>query len=134
MMFDIAGDRIAQVRTTGLYLSANAAAISARVLEAAVAEGASGLIVSLEGVVLALPPPTPQHYRYVPPELRSTPVALVVNEEQLEYFQSVGMAAAQAGTLRRAFLAREEAQAWLREQTRALAGNRAWWRRPRSAQ
>jgi len=133
-LFDIADDRIARAQTRGLFLSANAGEISARLLKAAVAEGASSLVISLEGFILALPPPTPQHYRYVPPEMRSIPVALVVNEEQLDYFQSVGTAAAQAGTLRRAFRGREEAQAWLREQPRALNANRAWWSRHRSAQ
>jgi hypothetical protein len=122
----VSAERIADVRTRGLFVSANASAISARALEAAVAEGAAGMLVSLEGVLLAIPPPTPQHYAYVAPELRAIPVALVITGEQIRHFQAVGIAAAQASTIRRAFLSRDEACAWLREQTRALAAARVW--------
>ena len=68
-----------------------------------------------------------QHYGYVPFELRAVPVAVVVSPEQMAVYEHVAQAAARSGAIRRAFLSRDAAQAWLREQVRALTGSRAWW-------
>jgi hypothetical protein len=125
--FAIANNGTAYARTTGLYLAANAAALSAQLLEASVRQGARGLCVSIEGVAFALPPMTPQHYAYVPAALRSIPVALVVTTEQATFLEGIAQTAASAGTIRRTFLSRAEADEWVLEQTRALAANRAWW-------
>jgi hypothetical protein len=118
---------VAHARTSGLYLAANAGALSAKVLDAAVGCGARGLVISLEGVAFALPQMTAQHYRYVEPALRYVPVALVVNGEQAAFLSTVPSAAASAGTMRRVFLSHEDAEHWLQEQVRALAANRVWW-------
>ena len=130
--FAICNDSTAYARTTGLFLSANAGPLSARLLEASVAMGATGLCISMEGVAFALPPMTPQHYRYVRPALRGIPVALVVNAEQAVFLESIAAAAATSGTLRRTFLSHDEAAAWVREQARANSANRVWWSSRRS--
>jgi hypothetical protein len=126
-VFAVSNDSTACARTTGLFLSGNAGSLSAQLLEASVAQGAIGLCISMEGVALALPPITPQHYAYVPPALRAIPVALIVNAEQAAFLESVAGAAATSGTLRRTFLSHDEAAAWVRQQARALSANRAWW-------
>ncbi len=125
--FVVSNDSTAYARTTGLYLSSNAGPLSAHLLEASVSMGATGLCICMEGVAFAMPPMTPRHYNYVPPALRSIPVALIVNAEQATFLAGIARVAASAGTLRRTFLSRDEADAWVREQSRALSANRVWW-------
>ncbi len=86
-----------------------------------------GLIGSVEHCLVALPPIDPEHYGYVQPEFRSVPLAVVVTAEQLRVYERVTSAAAMSGVIRRAFLSREEAERWLRQQTRALMANELWW-------
>jgi len=129
----VGNDAIAQAKTVGLFLSANSRMISAQVLQAAKDNGAAGIIISMEGVAFAMPPMTPEHYRYVPQAMRGIPVALIVSAEQAAFLDSVPGAAAHAGTLRRVFLSQQQAMCWLKEQTRALAANRVWWSWQRAA-
>lgn len=131
--FVVSNDSTAYARTTGLFLSSNAVPLSAHLLEASVAMGATGLCICMEGVAFALPPMTPRHYSYVPPTLRGIPVALIVNAEQAAFLAGIAGVAASAGTLRRTFLSRDEADAWVREQSRALSANRVWWSPRRSS-
>ena len=113
-------------RMSGLVVPANAGTLSGLLLSAGVERGASGVLCSVEKALIALPPIDPKHYAYVPPALRSVPVAVVVHPEQLAVYEEIVQAAATSGTIRRAFLSRELAQEWLREQARALAANRVW--------
>jgi hypothetical protein len=117
---------IVEVRMSGLIVPSNAAALSALVLDVVSDQGATGVLSSLQPAMLALPPIDPRHYAYVPPGMRGVPVAVLVSPQQLHLYMDVAQAAAAAGTIRRAFLSREEAQDWLREQARALAANRVW--------
>ena len=113
-------------RTSGLLVPANAGTLSGLLLSAGVERGAAGVLCSVEKALIALPPIDPRHYSYVPPALRSVPVAVVVHPEQLAVYEHIVQAAALSGTIRRAFLSRELAQEWLREQVRALKANRVW--------
>jgi hypothetical protein len=122
----MADEGIVEVRMSGLIVPSNAAALSASVLDVVSDQGASGVLSSLQTAMLALPPIDPRHYAYVPPEMRGVPVAVLVSPQQLHLYLDVAQAAASMGTIRRAFLSREEAQEWLREQARALAANRVW--------
>jgi hypothetical protein len=117
---------IVEVRMSGLIVPSNAAALSASVLDVVSDQGASGVLSSLQTAMLALPPIDPRHYAYVPPEMRGVAVAVLVLPQQLHLYLDVAQAAASMGTIRRAFLSREEAQEWLREQARALAANHVW--------
>lgn len=129
----MADDGIVCASIGGLLLPANAGAVSSLLLDATAEHGAMGVLCSVQKALVALPPIEAQHYRYVPPELRGVPVAVLVLPEQLRVYAKIAQEAARAGTMRRAFLSREEAQAWLREQTRALVANRDWWSVNRSA-
>lgn len=68
-----------------------------------------------------------RHDHCVPPELRAGPVAARVTPDHMVVYQGIAKAAARAGTIWRAFLSREEARLWVREQARAPAANRVWW-------
>jgi hypothetical protein len=124
--FDFDGDGIVNARIGGLLVPANAGALSALLLRAGADQDAPGVLCSVEKALVALPPIDPRHYGYVPPPLRSVPVAVVVSPEQFGVYENVALAAAATGAIRRAFLSREQAQAWLREQVRALKANRVW--------
>jgi hypothetical protein len=124
--FEFGSDDIVDARVGGLVLSANAGALSVQLLHAGAEQGAAGVLCTVEHALVALPPIGPQHYGYVPPALRSVPVAVVVSAEQLPVYAGIAEAAARTGAIRRAFPSREQAQAWLREQARALAANRVW--------
>lgn len=125
-------DRVADARLGGLLLPANAGALSARILEACVDKGVHGVLADVRGALVALPRIEAGHYDYVPSGLLSLPVAMVVLLEQLSVYELVVQAAADRGTIRRAFLSRQEAQEWLRQQARALAANQVWWSARRS--
>ncbi len=129
---DMDRDRVAEARLGGVLLPANAGALSARILEAGVDAGAHGVLADLRGALVALPKIESAHYGYVPREMLAVPVALVVTLEQLAVYEQVVHAAADRGTIRRAFLSRQEAQEWLRQQARALAANQMWWSARRS--
>jgi hypothetical protein len=124
--YELASDGIVDVRMSGLIVPSNAGALSASVLDVVSDQGATGVLSSLETAMLALPPIDPRHYAYVPSGMRGVPVAVLVSPQQIHLYQDVAQAAATMGTIRRAFLSREEAQEWLREQARALAANRVW--------
>jgi hypothetical protein len=100
--------------------------LSALLLRAGADRDAPGVLCSVQKALVALPTIDPKHYGYVPPSLRSVPVAVVVSPEQFSIYEGVALAAAASGAIRRAFLSREQAQDWLREQTRALKANRVW--------
>ena len=117
---------IVEARMSGLIVPSNAGALSALVLDVVAEQGAVGVLSSLQTAMLALPPIDPRHYAYVPSAMRGVPVAVLVSPQQLHLYLDVAQAAAAAGAIRRAFLSREEAQDWLREQARALAANRVW--------
>jgi hypothetical protein len=125
--FDIGGDGIASARLHGLLVPANAGALSARLLQASVDLGAQGIVCEVDRALVALPTIDPAHYAYVPPGQRAVPVAVVVSAEQWLVYKDVAQAAARTGAIRRAFLSRAEAEAWLRQQARALTANQAWW-------
>lgn len=124
--FEVGSDDIVDARLGGLVLPANAGALSAQLLHAGAERGAVGVLCTVEHALVALPPIGAQHYLYVPRELRSVPVAVVVSAEQQPVYADIAEAAARTGAIRRAFPSREQAQAWLREQARALAANRVW--------
>lgn len=124
---DAAGEGIVRASFRGVLSSRNAGTLGALVLQAAAARGGIGVLAELDQALAALPPLDPAHYRYIPPGLHDVPGALVVTAEQMPVFASVGPAAAARGAMRRAFLSRAEAEAWLREQAHSLAANRAWW-------
>lgn len=124
--FGFDDDGIVNAAIGGLLVPANAGALSALLLRAGADRDAPGVLCSVEKALVALPPIDPRHYGYVPPSLRSMPVAVVVSPEQLGVYEGVALAAAATGAIRRAFLSREQAQAWLREQARALLANRVW--------
>ena len=130
--FEIAPDGIVRGEFRGMLVPGNAGAISALLLQAAVEHGGRGLICSVERSLVALPPIDPDHYRYVPKEMLAVPVAIVLSPEQIRVYERVTGAAAQAGVTRRAFLWREEAEAWLQQQARAVSANRVWWSERRS--
>lgn len=124
--YEVADDGIVHGRLTGLIVPANAGALSAVLLGAGLDRSVSGVLGSVQTALIALPPIEPQHYAYVPAALRGVPVAVLVAPQQMAVYEGMAQAAAAAGTIRRAFLSREEAVAWLREQARALAANRVW--------
>jgi hypothetical protein len=124
--YDVGDDGIVEARMSGLIVPANAGALSATLLQAGSDSVATGVLCSVQTAMMALPPIDPQHYNYVPAEFRGVPVAVVVSPQQLAVYQGMAQAAASVGTIRRAFLSREEARAWLEEQARALAANRVW--------
>jgi len=128
-VFDFTEDGMVDARFSGLVVPANGGTLSGLLLSASAERGAAGVLCSVEKALIALPPIDPRHYAYVPPALRSVPVAVVVHPEQLGVYEEIVQAAATSGTIRRAFLSRELAQEWLREQARALVANRVW--RPR---
>jgi hypothetical protein len=130
--FEMADDGTLRASLHGLLVPANAGAISAMLLTAGTDEGARGVLCTVEQSLVALPPIRERHYSYVPPKLRAIPVALLVSAEQAAVYEGVTQAAAASGIMRRAFLWRDEAEAWLQEQTRALAANRVWWSGRRS--
>jgi hypothetical protein len=125
--FEIANDGIASARMHGLLVPANAGALSARLLQAGVDQAAAGIVCEVDRALVALPAIQAQHYSYVPTTQRGIPVAVVVSPEQWFVYEGIAQAAAQSGSIRRAFLSRAEAESWLREQARALVSNRAWW-------
>jgi hypothetical protein len=130
--FGLVKDGIFEVRLSGLVVPSNAGALSAAVLDVVADQAAAGVLSSVQTAMLALPPIDPRHYAHVPPGQRGVPVAVLVSPQQLFLYQEVAQAAAAMGTIRRAFLSREEARSWLREQVRALAANRVWWPAHRS--
>jgi hypothetical protein len=125
--YELADDGIVCASIGGLLLPANAGEMSALLLKSGADLGACGVLCSVQTALVALPPIEAKHYGYVPSELRAVPVAVVVSPEQMAVYEHIAQAAARSGAIRRAFLSRDEAQAWLREQVRALAGSRAWW-------
>lgn len=125
--FEISDGGVVKARMLGLLVPANAGALSAKLLQAAVDHGAQGIVCEVDRALVALPTIDPQHYAYVPPAQRAVPVAVVVSPEQWCVYERVAQAAAQSGAIRRAFLSRAEAEVWLREQARALAANQRWW-------
>jgi hypothetical protein len=125
--FEISSDGIVSARMLGLLVPANAGALSARLLQASVDQGAQGIVCEVNRALVALPTIDPAHYAYVPPAQRAVPVAVVVSPEQWCVYERVAQAAAQLGAIRRAFLSHAEAEAWLRAQVRALTANQAWW-------
>lgn len=124
--FEFGSDGIVDARLGGLVLPANAGALSAQLLHAGAEQGAAGVLCTVAQALVALPPIGPQHYLYVPQALRSVPVAVVVSAEQWPVYAGIAEAAARTGAIRRAFPAHEQAQAWLRQQARALMANRVW--------
>ena len=124
--FDFDDDGIVNASLGGVLVPANAGALSALLLHAGADRDAPGVLCSVQKALVALPTIDPDHYGYVPPPLRSVPVAVVVSPEQFGVYENVALAAAATGAIRRAFLSREQAQAWLREQVRALTANRVW--------
>ncbi len=125
-------DGLVDASMSGLLVPGNAGALSALLLRVGADRHAQGVLCSVEKALVALPPIDPRHYGYVPPMLRSVPVAVVVSPEQLNVYEGVAQAAAATGAIRRAFLSREQAQDWLREQARALQANRLWQKARRS--
>ena len=109
--FDFDDDGMVNASIGGLLVPANAGVLSALLLRAGADRAAPGVLCSVEKALVALPPIDPRHYGYVPPSLRSVPVAVVVSPEQLSVYEGVAQAAAASGAIRRAFLSREQAQA-----------------------
>ncbi len=124
--FDFDDDGLLNASIGGLLVPANAGALSALLLHAGADRDSPGVLCSVEKALVALPPIDPRHYDYVPPALRAMPVAVVVSPEQMGVYEDVAQAAAASGAMRRAFLCRQQAQAWLREQVRALQANQVW--------
>jgi hypothetical protein len=125
--YELANDGIVRASLAGLVVQANAGELSALMLQAASERCATGVLCSVQKALIALPPIEVQHYNYVAPALRALPVAVIVTPEQLAVCEGIAKAAAATGTIRRAFLSREEASEWIREQARALVAKRAWW-------
>jgi hypothetical protein len=130
--YDWADDGIVCASLSGLVVPANAGELSALVLRVASERSATGVLCTVQSAVVALPPIDVGHYRYVAPEWRRLPVAVVVTPEQLAVYHGIAQAGARAGTIRRAFLSADEAWQWLQQQARAVAANRAWWSGRRS--
>lgn len=130
--YDVADDGTVCASMSGLVVPANASELSALVLKAGSDRAAIGVLCSVHMALIALPAIDPRHYAYVPPELSSVPVAVLVNPEQMAVYEGIAQAAALSGTIRRAFLSPEEAQRWIRDQARAMAANRVWWSGHRS--
>jgi hypothetical protein len=126
--FELDRDGFVIGNVCGLMTPNNAGLVSALLLRAGADRGAAGLLVSTTKSLVALPRIDAEHYSHVPPLLRSVPVAVLIRPEQLGIYEDVAEAAAAQGVMRRAFLSREQAQAWLREQTRAFQANQVWWR------
>lgn len=124
---EVGNDGIVRASFRGVLSMRNAGALSARVLQAGAERGGLGVLADLRGSLAALPPLGPAHYGYIPAGLRAVPGALLISAEQAPVFAGVAPAAARWGAMRRAFLSRAEAEAWLREQAQSLAANRAWW-------
>ena len=132
--YEVADDGIVCASMRGLVVPANAAELSALLLKAGADHAAAGVLCTVQKALIAMPAIDPRHYSYVPPELRGVPVAVLVTPEQMVVYEGIAEAAALSGTIRRAFLSRDEAQRWIREQARALAANRVWWSAHRSPQ
>ena len=124
--FDFTVDDLVSAQLGGLVIPANAGELSAMLLRAGAERGARGVLCTVDRALVALPTIDPHHYGYVPPALRSVPVAVVVSAAQAAIYEHIADAAARSGAIRRAFLSRAEAERWLREQVRALTANRAW--------
>lgn len=130
--FEIGNDGLVRARLSGLVVQSNAGAISAMLLQAAAAAKASGVLSVAADSVVALPPVTSTHYAYVPEDLRSVPVAIVMSAEQAGVYENVATEAALSGTMRCAFLSPAQSEAWLQQRVRALAANQLWWSARRS--
>lgn len=125
--YKVTDDGFVESCLSGLIVPSNAGELSASILAVVSDRGAAGVLASLQTAMIALPPIDQRHYAYVPAEMRGVPVAVLVAPQQLHLYLGAAQAAAAMGTIRRAFLSRDEARAWLREQARALAANRVWW-------
>lgn len=130
--YNVADGGIVCASMSGLVVPTNGGALSTALLEAAADRGSCGVLVSVQSALVALPPLGPQHYGHVADELLGIALAVLVTPEQLAVYEHIAHAAALSGTIRRAFLSREEAQRWIRERARALAANRVWWSAHRS--
>lgn len=130
--YELSDEGILQASLGGLVLPANAGVLSALLLQAGWEHSATGVLCSVQTALVALPRIDVRHYRYVEPEWRALPVAVIVTPEQMAVYDGIAQAAALAGTIRQAFLSPDEALHWLRQQARALAANRAWWSTRRS--
>lgn len=124
--FEVDDEGFVRGEVGGAMLPGNAGPLAAALLRAGADHRSPGVLVSLRQALVALPRIDAKHYSHVPPSLRSVPVAVVVTPDQLWTYEEVAMAAAASGALRRAFLSMEQAQAWLREQARALQASRLW--------
>lgn len=109
----------------------NAGALGAMLLRAGADRRSPGVLVSMHKSLVALPRIDAKHYNHVPSALISMPVAVLILPEQLGVYEDVALAAVSSGAIRRAFLSREQAQDWLREQARALRANQVWRTRHR---
>ena len=125
--YRIADDGMVDASLSGLLTPKNAGLLSGLLLAAGVERRAVDVLSSVEQALVALPPIAPAHYAYVPPDMHNVPVAVIVSPEQYGVYARITQAAAVKGTIRRAFLSRDEAEAWVREQCRALRANRNWW-------
>lgn len=124
--FGFDDDGMVNASLSGLLIPNNAGILSALLLRAGADRAAPGVLCSVERSLVALPAIGSWHYAYVPASLRAIPVAVVVSPEQMGVYEGVAQAAAAAGAIRRAFLSRPQAEAWLREQARALQANLVW--------
>lgn len=126
--FEIDRDGFVVGEAFGVMLPNNAGDLAATLLRVGADRGSPGVLVSTETTLVALPRIDADHYGHVPSFLRSIPVAVLILPEQLGIYEDVAKAAAATGVMRRAFLSREQAQGWLRKQTRAFQANQVWWR------
>ena len=126
--FELDDDGFVNGNVCGLMTPNNAGGLAAMLLRAGADRGSPGVLVSMQKTLVALPRIGAGHYDHVPPVLRSVPVAVLIMPEQLGVYEDVAQAASATGAIRRAFLSREQAQAWLREQARSLQANRVWRR------
>jgi hypothetical protein len=126
--FELDDDGFVNGSVTGVMLPNNAGVLAAMLLRAGADHDSSGVLVSVQKTLVALPRIGVGHYDHIPSLLRSVPVAVLIMPEQLGVYEDVAQAASATGSMRRAFLSREQAHDWLREQARALQANRVWRR------
>lgn len=120
-----AGGALASASLAGVVTQANSYTLSAALLDHVVRRGAAGVLCDTTGAALCLPPIEPEHYSYVPEDLRLVPVAVVVSPAQMAIYAAISQAGARAGVIRRAFLSRGHALAWLEEEAQVWAEVRA---------
>ena len=121
----VGNDQIASVRLGGLLSLGNAGRLSRLMWLDVGEQDAQGVLCDVTGSAVLLPPLQADYYGCIPYEQRLVPLALLVLPEQMTVYGNACEASARGGVIRRAFLSRQAAQAWLHREAEIWAEARA---------